>query len=724
MFSKYPDAARLLAEGKLRAEEGADFSPLYLLLNVAFAPGTLRWLQSLSGAVALVAVYLLARALFGRPAAAISSTLFGFAVPVLLNEATLEPDVWVMALNAGAIALLVNGSRFPLRFHLGAGAALGLSIAARPSTLLFLILALGWSYGMRRKQAAARAWLAPMILAAAAFALSLVPALALRAVVGQSLGATMSAGAVLHHGNRPEGTGVGAQPPLLIKLLELQLRSADNPDPVHALYRRFARAEANADLSAAQTEQFWIRKVVAFATREPLTFAGLLIRKLEFFVFGPDAHDLVDVRLAATRLDRMPLVSTQWLGLLGVVALGLLLAARRPAGLLGLYLSSTIALALGFYVVSRYRVATVPVWCALIGGLGGAALEAARSPRRLAIGGAVVAAAALVAWTSSTVADATRMLERGAAAGELSDALRQDRSTGALNAATRTFVRMQGAQPYVLLTRDLRGIPFETPAVAAASARYALETFGDRNSTDAFLAAVLRARAGECGQVLPELDRLAGAGFRAAIFDLSLDPSLLGAQCALAANDRDAARRWVARSLAARPGTLDALALSVAGGDDAKKDELFALHDLLSARFALAKARLAFADAAGALADADAVLLHLPEAAVVHHQRALALAALGRTTEAVAAYARALELFPAHAFEGRPLDAAVQARLSEAPDDPYVVSLAAEHRMRGGDIEAARALSERASALWGSSAPESQVALHRFLATARSPNSK
>jgi tetratricopeptide (TPR) repeat protein len=725
MFSKYPDAARLLVSGRLHLESGADFSPFYLLLNAVIGPQALRWIQSILGAGCLIAVYATARKLFGRWPAVLAAVLFALAVPVLVYEATLEPDLWVMGLGATAIALLMVGSESTRRvWVLAAGGALGLSVAARPSSLPFLFLAVGWCYANERLRAGAP-WLKPGLLAATAVLSSAVPGFTLRLLAGEQSGATMSPGAVLHHGNRPEGTGLGAQPPLLIKQLELQLRSADNPDPVHGLYRRFARASEGGELSAAQTERYWMQKVAAFALNEPTAFASNLYRKLCFFVFGPDGHDVSDARLAATRLERLPLIRTQWLGLLGSVGLLLLLVDRkRGLALIGFYVATTMLLALTFYVVSRYRLATLPLWCVLTAGLAASVPESIRRYRRLGVGMLTLGGAALWATGSSAVAHAQRMLERGGVASERAMTLEKQRAAGDLEAAERTFVEMQGAQPFVLLTRDLRGIAFEAPRLVDASQMYSAARFGDSQPGDAYFKALLSARAGDCAGAQPDLDRAIAGGFRSAIFDLSLDPFLLEARCALQTGDKTAARAWIARSLESRPGTLDALAFAAAGGDQKGHSELFALHDPLSARFALAQAHLAFGDPSQALDDADAVLVQLPEAGVVHYQRALALAALGRLEDAADAYDRALTLFPAHAFEGRPLEAAVQARLAHSPEDPAVLALGAEHRLRAGDLAAAKELADRADALWEGNAPASQRARQRFLDAARAAGSR
>lgn len=705
MFTKYPDGARLLWAGTLKAEEGADFSPLYLLVNAAVGASALRWLQSALGAGCVALVYVVARRLFSRAAGFVAAALFALSAPVLLYEATLEPDLLVTALNLLAIALLVTR-----RPAWAAGLALGLSIAARPTAIPFLLLAVAWVY------AAEHRWRAPLVLGATALLLSFVPPLILRAAVGQQLGGTMSVGPVFQQSNRPEGTGLGAQPPVLIKLVELQVRSRDNPDPVHGLYRRFARAEGGAALTPPEVQRFWLGKTLSFATHEPGAYAQLLFRKLCFFVFGPDGHDIQEVRLAAAQLGRWPLLPTAWLGLVGTIALGLHLAGRKQIGLLAAYALTTTGLALGFYVVSRFRLATVPIWCVLAAGLVVLAQEWKAKPRKLALGGLAAAAALLFARLAEPVRTGERMIARGAAAAEPAAQMDAARRSGNLTPATQAFVRAQAAQPYVTLTRDLRGIAFEDAELARASGRAALETFGEDTPTDVFFAAVLAGRAGRCREALPSLQH--AAGFRSAIFDVSLDPNLFAATCALEQGAKDEARQAIARSLAGWPGTLDGLALATAGGADTKA-ELFALHDLLSARYALAKARLLFGDAAGALEDADAALALIPEAGVVHYERARALALLGRSDEAAAAYARALELFPAYAFPTRPFDAVIAARLQAAPEDPGVLALASEHHLRAGDVAGAKALAEQAAQRWGDAAPEPHRARLRFLREAR-----
>ncbi|MCP3098480.1 glycosyltransferase family 39 protein [Myxococcus sp. K15C18031901] len=709
MFTKYPDSARLLTSGRMLPEQGADFSPLYLLLNVALSPGALRWVQSLAGALGLAAVGVLGARLFSRAVGLVAAALVAATTSVLVYEATLEPDLLVMVLNLGALALLAQGRPdFRPKWLVGAGVLLGLSGATRPTGLAILVLSGAWlAWETRGTPARGRLRVVGLLVATGLFS-SWLPAQVIRATVGSHLGATMSAGAVLHMGNRPEGTGLGAQAPTLVKQYEAQFRSAERPDHAHSLYRQFARAEAGADLSPSATELFWMRKTLNFALEEPGTFLGLQGRKLAFFLFGPEGHDIAEVRAADERLSAWPLLSAQVLGLFGLAGLLVALARRQPIGLVALYLATSAALAVGFYVVSRYRLAALPAWALLTGALAAGAFEARRRPRALGALAGTLGACLLLPTLFPFVRDVDRMLARTEAVGGQGAVLNAAVRAGRYDEATRAFEQLQAANPFTALARAVRGVPFEAPSVAERSGAIAVERLGMDSPLDLYVAAELARRAGHCDQAL-EAARLAeAAGYRGALYDTSLDPALVRADCLLEEGDRVGALHAAEDSLARRGGTLDALAFGVAAAEAlpgqaeaqraAWEARLFSLHDVSSARHARGLARLRWGDFAGALEDADAVLATIPDLAVTLHLRAAALAGLGRSTEALQAYTRALRTLPGFNFPTAPLEAAVATRLAQAPDSPGVLALAAEHHLRAGRLELAQSLAARASA--------------------------
>ncbi len=694
IFSKYPDAARAWSQGLLKAEQGGDYSPLYLSLNRLLGPDALRWAQSALAAAAIVAVYWAGRRLYGRVAGLFAAAALGAAAPFLVYEATLEPDLLIASVQAVALALLAehlqHATHRRVAFAALAGLALGLSAAARPAGWVLILLATGWAAVRARRDGQAPRSVrvaAPVALLAASALAALVPSAALKAAVGPELFATMSAGAVLQMGNRPEGTGLGAQPPYLLKLTERQERRY----AAHELYRRFARASEGRALSPSETEAFWVRQVAAFARAHPVAFASAWARKLTFFLFGPDAHDLTEVRAADRALRPLPLLWLSQLAMLGLAGAALALARRRPWALPVLFIASPAVMAVGFYVVSRFRLAAVPAWCLFAGFFLASALEVFRA-RRKAVAWAVCGGAAFaLPWLLPGVKDAARFMARGADSTALLPQMEAARSQGDFATASSLFAQMQAAQPYITLTHDLRGIPFEAPRLAKHSGQLALERYGADTAPDTFQLATLAVRAGDCATASPALRALAESGFRWAIYDYALDPWLLLARCALSASDVEGAWAAARASLSQRPGTLRALALAVALGEKLQRpeaaslrDELSRLHDRLSADHALAQAYLEAGAPEAALAAAEHGLSLDSGVALLLYERARALVALGRTEEGLAAYGEALRQFPHHAFLTRPFDEALDRALSANSADPRWLMLALEHHMRAG----------------------------------------
>lgn len=698
MFAKYPDVAALLAAGRLSPDEGADVSPLYLLVNLVLSPQSLRVAQSVLGAFAVLAVFFLARRLFGAVAGWAGLALACVAAPLLLYEATLEPDLPIAACNVGALALLSWSERVGAQGAARAGAAaalFGLSAALRPSNLpLVLVAALWLAWDARSAGWRAGARRAALALACGGVAVA-APVAGVRASVGPQLAATMSVGEVVHICNRPEGSGLGYQSPGLIKLLEQQEASHDKPDSYHALSRRFARAERGASLTPFECERFWIQKAGAFVRQEPGAWLSLAGRKAVYFLTGPDAHDVAEVRQAQRGLPAPPFLGFRGLTALGTAGLALAVLRRRKLGATGPYLGVAMALAVAFCVTSRHTLVMIPVWCALGGFFASELASALRSPRKLA--GLALAAAVPVGLSFAPVLrDGARTVERAAAAGAAVGDLERALRAGEGQNARLAFVQAQAAQPLVRLTRDLRGVPFESPALALESAAESERRFGAGGGADAYFLARLWMHAGRCDLAVPLAEQSAEAGFYSAVWDVSLDPELLIAECLLARGERSGASERVDRALRRRPGTLTGLSWAAAaarGRGEAHspaEQTLFALHDALSAHLALSTAFLAWGEPEAALERADRVLQDLPELGVAHYQRARALAALGRANEALTEYAEALQRHPAHSFDTGPFESILQTALGHPGAPPEMNTLAVDHAIRAGRMAEAR----------------------------------
>ena len=516
----------------------------------------------------------------------------------------------------------------------------------------------------------------------------------------------MSVGQVFHQGHRPEGSGLGATYPTLLKLVELQEAGRPHPpDYAHELYRRFASAAVGSTLPAPQAERYWMGKSLAYAELEPAAFLRQLVRRWVFTVTAPAADADVPEVLQADQSTRFPWIPMRWLALGGLGGLLASLRRGRAVALLGLWVVSYQVVYLAFYYQSRYGLAILPAWCCLLGSAAAAAWEARREPRRLALV-LLVAAAPFGLARLDFVRFETRLLERNRSIPVQSEAVAL-RSQGRWDEARERFVDEQASLPDYLWPWSPHGygLGAGSPEVARRAAERARARFGERNPVDAFLLAVLQAASGRCQEALPLADRAAEAGFGGAIADSLLDPDLLAADCLLELRRPEEALGRIRRSLRVRPGTLDGLARAVAAagarpdlaaGEEARWEaELLALHDPASAHYALARARRRWADPERALADAEWVAARLPEAApFAEFERALCLLDLDRPREALRAYARALPIrYFMHGADR--FDDLVRRFAASLPDDRLVAMMALSHWMRVGDHGEVRAILAR-----------------------------
>ncbi|MFN7135184.1 MAG: hypothetical protein ACK4N5_24125, partial [Myxococcales bacterium] len=361
------------------------------------------------------------------------------------------------------------------------------------------------------------------------------------------------------------------------------------------------------------------------------------------------------------------------------------------------YVAGGTAVLLVTYVTARYAVLLVPAWCVFAGALGDQLLGCWRSLRAglsCALGVATAAALQL----SGDVSEASRMLERSAAAAPAAASLREARSRGDWPAAAEAFVRLQAAQPLFVGSMPLRGVPFESPTFAQRSAALALETFGAEGGLDLYMLASLSLKAELWDAAAQSASEAARLGYRSATTDGTLEPLLLEAAARRAAGDRAGADEALARALASSPGSLDVLAAAVAAAPDPARRavheaRLHRLYDPLTVDYALARAYRDTGAHEQALRHADAVAKKLPDAAVVQHARALSLLALGREDEAFGVLARAFELFPGGTFAVTPFVPAVRALVSAEP--PRWTEVGAEVLYRAGFHDESKAFAAR-----------------------------
>lgn len=674
LFTKYPDAARALAQGFAASQRAGDFSPAYLALHALLSPQAVHVAQVLLGAGAVLAVGLACQRALGLAAGLAGALALALTSSWVTYEAVLEPDLFIGALHALVLWLVALA---PTRASRAAAlAALVVSACLRPVGLA-VAAAVPWASGWSRK-----AVVGALLVVALGFAG--VSQLLAHAAVG-AWAAPMSPGAVLHMGHRPEFTPFGGQSPFALKMLERQHGRYE----MHELYRTFAAASASADGAVSQ-EAYWGVEVLRLAQAYPGRWLAHLFWKAVLFALGPTGHDTTEARLLDARLGGLGLPGDRWLFTLGTVGLlaALFDAHRRRAVAGAAALAVAIcAVTVVFYGTSRYRIAAAPALASGVAALVQLALAARRAPRQLVGPLAVAAAVGALAFGAPPVQAAVTWSRRGLDSSLRAPELQRQLAAGHFADAARTLSEMQAAQPMVLRQVNARGLDFEASKLARASGAISAERYGDGGPRERLVLVALGARAGGCEAMASEAQALTAEGVSFATYDQLLEPSLEVARCFLAGGDRARAAPFIAAASDANPGTLTALAARVAS-DEATgavpspfRSELERLHDRLSASLALAEWEVLVGDHARALASTRVLREALPDFGLARYWEARALALAGRDDEARASLAAALGAFPGHPFPVVPLE-----RLSTG-GPPF---LRAELLVRRGQLAGAR----------------------------------
>ena len=234
-----------------------------------------------------------------------------------------------------------------------AGVAAGLLPLYRGPFLVvvpLLISALAWDWWKRSGRAA----LVPT-LSVSLGALLVLFAVAVRnyAVSGELILTTAQAGQNFYYGHNDLANGRAVQLPFV------------RPHP------RFERADFHAEaerrtgraMTAPEVSRFWLGESVGWALENPGRAIAVTWLKLRILLYRVEAPDNLNFDFFRTHLStvlKLPLPAFWLAGPLGVAGLVLALARRR-AGMLALYVLPYAATMLMTFVLSRYRMAIVPV---------------------------------------------------------------------------------------------------------------------------------------------------------------------------------------------------------------------------------------------------------------------------------------------------------------------------------------------------------------------------
>jgi tetratricopeptide (TPR) repeat protein len=162
-------------------------------------------------------------------------------------------------------------------------------------------------------------------------------------------------GANLYMGNNAYTDGTWVPPPIA--------RRVDNPIAMREAFTRAAEAHAGRELLPSEVSAFWAREALGFIAAEPGRWLALELRKLALFFNAREVWNIraIDVEREFSAVLRLPLLRYGAVAPLGL--LGIALCARRWRALFPLYamLGVYLAAALIFFVLARYRIASVPV---------------------------------------------------------------------------------------------------------------------------------------------------------------------------------------------------------------------------------------------------------------------------------------------------------------------------------------------------------------------------
>jgi tetratricopeptide (TPR) repeat protein len=343
------------------------------------------------GAATAALVYVLARRLFGRLAAAVAGLLWVFYLPAVFFDTQILPaslTLFLVAASLAALAASLEARRGAVAAALGAGALFAAAVMARPNLALFVPALALWP--VLRRGAHWRAVVAfalPVVLVVTAVT-------ARNKVVADDWVIISSQGGVnFFIGNNRHAPGSFAAP----------RGTLARPEALNEVQTR-AQAERalGRPLKASEASRWWLKRGLRFVARNPDEAALLYGRKLSLLTNSYEVTLNTDFnfRRHFSAFHRLGVPYYGLLFALGVV--GLAVGWRRgPPGrrLLGIYLLATAGSVIVFFVVDWYRLPLAPA-LAVAAGNGVAVLaEEVRRRRWLPFGLAAGAAGLLLAYS-------------------------------------------------------------------------------------------------------------------------------------------------------------------------------------------------------------------------------------------------------------------------------------------------------------------------------------
>jgi tetratricopeptide (TPR) repeat protein len=358
------------------AYDGVFFrAPLYpYLLAVAYAllgrgSFMVRAAQAVMGSLSCLLIYSLAGRLFNRTvaltaglAAALYGTMIFFDGELLIVVLILFLDLLLLWLLIGRNGRSEQARSNWLRTVL-AGLVLGLSIIARPNIVLFVPPLFFWIWLQDRRRDRSRFY-RRIVLIGLMIVLTILPVAIHnhRAGDGRVL-ISSQAGINFYIGNEHQADGKTSAPPGGV------VYEDSRKDNVWAASERIATEETGRRLKPSEVSAYWFGRAFEEIGRDPLRWAGLMLRKVYFLINGHEIESNVSIYTLREWSPLLRILVWRHLisfpfGLLLPLALaGLWLSRRnwRRHLLIYLFLGSYAVSVILFFVNARFRVPLVPL---------------------------------------------------------------------------------------------------------------------------------------------------------------------------------------------------------------------------------------------------------------------------------------------------------------------------------------------------------------------------
>ncbi len=397
----YDHWAQGIASGDWIGKETFYQAPLYpyalavLYRAAGHDPMTVRWAQSILGALACAVLALAGRRWFSDAAGLAAGALLALYPPAIFFDGLVQKaalDNLFMCLLLASLGAYTAGGRE--RWLPIAGAVLGAFALTRENALVFFVVLAAWlPFHLRERRWRAR--LAAVGLVAAGMACVLVPVgLRNKAVGGEFLITTSQAGSNFFIGNNEKANG---------RYMPIR-PGREMPEFERKDATEVASQAAGRPLSPGQVSAYWWSRSFGWIAAHPGRWLRLLGTKLLLTwnrVELPDTENL-EVYADFSWLLRTLSAVFGFAGLAVAGAAGMALAWKaspRPVLLHAMFFGFSGAVAL-FYVFARYRFPIVPILALFAGHAAAEGVTAWRAGSRRPAAPVVLAsaAAAVIAW--------------------------------------------------------------------------------------------------------------------------------------------------------------------------------------------------------------------------------------------------------------------------------------------------------------------------------------